>query len=51
MAIKAIFWDFGGVITTSPFDSFNNYELKNDLPPDFIRSINAMNPKKMPGLN
>ena len=46
MAIKAIFWDFGGVITTSPFDSFNNYELKNDLPPDFIRSINAMNPKK-----
>ena len=45
MAIKAIFWDFGGVITTSPFDSFNNYELKNDLPPDFIRSINAMNPK------
>lgn len=45
MAIKAVFWDFGGVITTSPFDSFNNYELKNDLPPDFIRSINAMNPK------
>lgn len=45
MEIKAVFWDFGGVITTSPFDSFNNYELKNDLPPDFIRSINAMNPK------
>ena len=33
--IKAVFWDFGGVITTSPFDSFNIYEKENNLAKDF----------------
>ena len=42
--IKAILWDFGGVLTTSPFEAFNRYEKKNDLPRDFIRGINAVNP-------
>jgi putative hydrolase of the HAD superfamily len=45
MKVKAILWDFGGVITTSPFDSFNQFEQDNDLPIDFIRGINAVNHK------
>ena len=42
--IKAVFWDFGGVITSSPFDSFNRFEFKNELPKDFLRSVNSTNP-------
>ncbi len=42
--IEAIVWDFGGVITTSPFEAFNRYEEKHGLPQNFIRSINATNP-------
>ena len=44
MAIKAVIWDFGGVITTSPFDAFNRYEAEHGLPHDFIREVNARNP-------
>ena len=40
---KAILWDFGGVLTTSPFDAFQHYEATHGLPTDFIRSINARN--------
>jgi putative hydrolase of the HAD superfamily len=42
--IRAVFWDFGGVILTSPFDAFNRYEAEHGLPRDFIRSTNALNP-------
>ena len=42
--IRAIFWDFGGVITSSPFDSFNIYEEEHKIPKDFIRTINSTNP-------
>lgn len=42
--IKAILWDFGGVITSSPFDAFNRFESENGIPKDFIRGINAINP-------
>lgn len=42
--IKAIFWDFGGVMTTSPFEAFNRFESDHGLPADFIRTINATNP-------
>ncbi len=42
--IKAVIWDFGGVITTSPFDSFNIYEESQNLPKDLIRTINSTNP-------
>lgn len=42
--IKAILWDFGGVITTSPFEAFNRYEEEHNVPRDFIRGINAINP-------
>jgi len=42
--IRAVLWDFGGVITTSPFDAFNRYEEARGLPRDAIRQINARNP-------
>ncbi len=42
--IKAVFWDFGGVITSSPFDSFNVFEESQNLPKDIIRKINSTNP-------
>lgn len=42
---KAVLWDFGGVITSSPFEAFNRFEADNGLPRDFIRSINATNPE------
>lgn len=40
----AVLWDFGGVITSSPFEAFARFEAANELPKDFIRSINATNP-------
>ena len=43
-AIRAVFWDFGGVVLTSPFDAFRAYEAANGLPPDFIRGVNARDP-------
>jgi putative hydrolase of the HAD superfamily len=43
MIFKAILWDFGGVFTTSPFDSFNEFERQEDLPLDFIRGVNSVN--------
>ena len=43
--ISAVLWDFGGVITSSPFEAFNRYESTNNLPVDFIRSVNATNPE------
>jgi len=42
--IKAVFWDFGGVISSSPFESFNKYEKLKDLPNNFIRTVNSNNP-------
>ncbi len=42
---KAVLWDFGGVILTSPFEAFNRYEAEHGLPTDFIRSVNATNPR------
>ena len=41
---EAVLWDFGGVITSSPFDAFNRYEAQRGLPRDLIRRINAANP-------
>lgn len=43
---SSIFWDFGGVITSSPFEAFNRYEFEVGLPKDFIRKINSTNPDK-----
>lgn len=42
--ITAVFWDFGGVILSSPFDAFARYERQANLPEGTIRGINATNP-------
>jgi putative hydrolase of the HAD superfamily len=44
MTIRAALFDFGGVVTTSPFESFARYEVEHGLPADFIRTLNATNP-------
>ena len=41
---QAVIWDFGGVITSSPFEAFNRYEAAQGLPQNFIRTINAADP-------
>jgi len=43
-AIKAVLWDFGGVILTSPFEAFRRFEDTRGLPRDFLRKVNATNP-------
>jgi putative hydrolase of the HAD superfamily len=42
--IRATLWDLGGVIMTSPFDTFAVYERERGLPERFIRRVNATNP-------
>jgi putative hydrolase of the HAD superfamily len=42
--LSAVLWDFGGVILSSPFEAFNEYEDAHGLPRDFIRTVNATNP-------
>lgn len=44
MTIRAAFFDFGGVILSSPFDAFNGFEERNGLPRDFIREVNSTDP-------
>jgi putative hydrolase of the HAD superfamily len=44
LAIEAVIWDFGGVLTTSPFEAFGRYEAERGLPRNFIRTVNATNP-------
>jgi putative hydrolase of the HAD superfamily len=41
---RAVLWDFGGVILSSPFEAFRIYEQEAGLPEDFIRRLNARNP-------
>jgi len=42
--IRAVLWDFGGVILSSPFEAFGRYEAARSLPTDFIRTVNATDP-------
>jgi putative hydrolase of the HAD superfamily len=44
MTFNTVIFDFGGVITSSPFEAFNRMEAKNGLPKDLVRSVNARNP-------
>jgi putative hydrolase of the HAD superfamily len=41
---EAVIFDFGGVITASPFEAFNRLEAERGLPRDFIRRVNAADP-------
>jgi putative hydrolase of the HAD superfamily len=44
-AVRAVFWDFGGVILESPFAAFADYERVQGLPEGFLRALNATNPQ------
>ena len=44
MSIRAVLFDFGGVILTSPFEAFARYEGDNGLPAGFLRRLIATNP-------
>lgn len=41
---RAVIWDFGGVITSSPFAAFARFEAAHGLPHGFIRRVNATDP-------
>ena len=41
--IEAVIWDFGGVLTTSPFEAFARFEKERGFPIDIIRNTNAAN--------
>lgn len=42
--VRAVLFDFGGVLTTSPFDAFARYEADHGLPAGFLRRVNATDP-------
>ena len=42
--LRAVLFDFGGVVLSSPFEAFNHYEDRSGLPRDFIRRVNSGNP-------
>jgi putative hydrolase of the HAD superfamily len=42
--IEAVLFDFGGVLSSSPFGAFERYERSRGLAPGFIRSLNTTNP-------
>ncbi|WP_295637556.1 HAD-IA family hydrolase [Novosphingobium sp.] len=44
MRYAAVIFDFGGVITSSPFEAFNQLEAERGLPKDFVRRVNSANP-------
>jgi putative hydrolase of the HAD superfamily len=43
LAIEAVIFDFGGVLTSSPFEAFTRFEIERGLPADIIRRTNAAN--------
>ena len=42
--IRSVMFDFGGVITSSPFEAFARYEREAGLPAGFIRLVNSTDP-------
>lgn len=42
--IRAVLFDFGGVILSSPIDAFRAYERETGLPAGFLQRINMQNP-------
>ena len=42
--IRAALFDFGGVLCTSPFEAFAEYERRQGIPEGLIRRVNATNP-------
>ena len=44
MNYNTVIWDFGGVITSSPFEAFNRLEAEKGVPENSVRKINSANP-------
>ena len=44
MRFAAVIFDFGGVITSSPFEAFNRLEAARGLPHEFVRRVNSTDP-------
>ncbi len=44
MNYDTVIFDFGGVITSSPFDAFNRLEAERGVPIHSVRKINSTNP-------
>ena len=42
--IRAVLFDFGGVILSSPIDGFHAYERSAGLPPRFLQTLNTFEP-------
>jgi putative hydrolase of the HAD superfamily len=43
LMVEAVIWDFGGVLTSSPFEAFTRFESARGLPADIIRRTNTAN--------
>ncbi len=43
-SFQAVIFDFGGVISASPFEAFNRLEAERGFPHAFVRSVNAIDP-------
>ena len=44
MSFTTVIFDFGGVVTSSPFEAFNRLEAERGLPHNLVRQINSTNP-------
>ena len=42
--LRAVLFDFGGVILTSPFEASARFESERGLPPGFVRWVDATDP-------
>jgi putative hydrolase of the HAD superfamily len=42
--IRAVLFDFGGVILSSPFEAFARFEIERGLPEGYLRTVNATDP-------
>jgi len=45
-AIRAVFFDVGGVLVDSPFAAFQDYEASAGLPPGALRALNQRDPDR-----
>jgi putative hydrolase of the HAD superfamily len=44
--LRAVLFDFGGVILTSPFEAFAAFERRRGLPDGFLRQVNSTDPDR-----
>jgi putative hydrolase of the HAD superfamily len=41
--VRAVLFDYGGVLSASPFEAFARYEREHGIPDGFLRELNATN--------